>query len=169
MASPGTCIPYKFVISRTSLSWQEVSYAIQQGFLTPHSAVEHANEIIKSHDVFPDSILELASLNKGDPVHELLEELMASERLLSAECISNKWLYLLLAWIFENRKSYEDALAVVEGIYADFDYPEGIESFVRYMPGESSGAGDGQENLDRLFARWEEYLKNESKKYLKEN
>ena len=47
---------------------------------------------------------------------------------------SMKWLLALLAELYARRDSIADPLGDVEMIYADFDYPECMESFVRYMP-----------------------------------
>ncbi|HFC6348968.1 TPA: DUF2247 family protein, partial [Neisseria lactamica] len=47
--------------------------------------------------------------------------------------------------------------------YADFDYPEEIESFVRYMPpkdGYIPSAHSNEENIARLYVHWERYLHN---------
>ena len=48
--------------------------------------------------------------------------------------IREKWLYILLSWLWINRESFEDTLDEVESIYTDFDYPAEIESFIKYIP-----------------------------------
>ncbi|ENW7688323.1 DUF2247 family protein, partial [Neisseria gonorrhoeae] len=45
----------------------------------------------------------------------------------------------------------------------DFDYPEEIESFVRYMPpkdGYIPSNHSYEENIARLYSHWEHYLNN---------
>lgn len=42
-------------------------------------------------------------------------------------------MYIVLLDLFNKRKELDDPLGNVEEIYENFDYPEKIESFVRYM------------------------------------
>ncbi len=71
-----------FVQSRSRLTWREVEFGLQNGWLSDSDTVEFAI--------------------RRD----------------------------------ENRETVEDPFAVVEELYADFDYPEEIAGFVRYMPPE---------------------------------
>lgn len=57
----------------------------------------------------------------------------------------------------------DDPLGEVEEIYSDFDYPEEMENFVRYMPasnGYDQTRHTLEENNRRLFESWERYLSN---------
>ena len=81
------------------------------------------------------------------------------------ETIQEKWAYLVLAWVYEHRNDYSEPLAVVEEVYAYFDYPEKISAFVRYMPSEAADLGSLELNIARLYERWEAYLKEEAKEY----
>lgn len=65
-----------------------------------------------------------------------------------------KWAYLELKAAYEVRDRLSDPLGVVEEIYADFDYPESVASFVRYMP-PPAGSPTGE---DALYSRWASYL-----------
>ena len=54
-----------------------------------------------------------------------------------------------------------DPLESIEIIYADFDYPAEIESFVRYMPVNDEydpWAHSDAENEQRLLTHWKDYL-----------
>lgn len=53
------------------------------------------------------------------------------------EEIKEKWLYLILKWLYKNRSKYKDPLAIVEELYEEFEYPEDMKTFVRYMPSDS--------------------------------
>jgi hypothetical protein len=69
-----------------------------------------------------------------------------------------KWLCVVLAWIFEHRNEYADPLRAVEEVYADFDYPARIASFVRYMPSDDPDLGSRELNEARLYEKWQSYL-----------
>lgn len=70
-----------------------------------------------------------------------------------------KFLYLLLNWIFKHKEQCSDPLQMVEIIYDDFDYPEEISNFVRYMPSSEHRLNSIEASIDRLFNNWAIYLK----------
>jgi uncharacterized protein DUF2247 len=64
------------------------------------------------------------------------------------------WLLLALAWTLEQRGSADEVLDVVELLYADFDHPDELAPFVRYMPaaGPPSDAAGLPQRLRRFVA-----------------
>lgn len=77
------------------------------------------------------------------------------------EEIERRWLLALLDDLYARRAEVADPLAEVETIYADFDYPESMERFVRYMPpsdGYDPSKHTHEENLTRLMANWARFL-----------
>ncbi|EPH9348967.1 TPA: DUF2247 family protein, partial [Neisseria gonorrhoeae] len=102
------------------------------------------------------------SLTNKSNIFELkpvLEDLASETRGYSPK----NWLYILLNDVFHRKEEFEDPLGEVEKIYADFDYPEEIESFVRYMPpkdGYIPSNHSYEENIARLYSHWEHYLNN---------
>lgn len=69
-----------------------------------------------------------------------------------------KWTYLELKAAYEMRERLRDPLAIVEQIYADFEYPPRVAPFVRYMP-PPPGAAVGEE---AIYDRWSKYLSDEA-------
>ena len=69
---------------------------------------------------------------------------------------------MVLNWVLEHKELYPDPLETVEIIYADFDYPEVISKFVRYMPMNEESLGSPELNMERLYRKCKNYL--ESKK-----
>jgi hypothetical protein len=59
-----------------------------------------------------------------------------------------------VAAAYQRRHDLADPLGVVEQIYADFDYPESVDRFVRYMPLQ---AGD-EPGEPALLERWRAFL-----------
>src|SRR5207244_2099654 len=104
----------------------------------------------------------LSSVGKEDDwkVGELLTNLAAGDR-ISESASKCRWLFLILLWAYESRDEMEDPLGFVEKVYADFDYPEGVDSFVRFMPpaeGWDPLAHTHEENERRMFVNWRKYL-----------
>lgn len=108
-------------------------------------------------------VVEIAGLSKSEASEtgQLLNKLEAKTIDVDEEAVKAKWLYLSLAWLFENRASSPDPLEAVEVLYSDFDYPEDVAQFVRYMPvtdGYDPSAHSTEENHSRLLSKWRSYL-----------
>jgi len=157
-------VPYSYAISKVDFSWKEILFALNHELLSSYSAVEHAMEELKCADNYPDLLVELASLGENEPVRELVEGLAYLEKdtVLNIEA---KWLYVLLSWVYENRSNYDDALQIIEQVYADFGYPKSIESFVRYMPSDEPSLGSVEKDTERLYEKWNSYLVRQSEAY----
>jgi hypothetical protein len=155
-------IPLSFIRGRVRLSWTDAAWGYENGYLTWKDAVEMACDRLSEGE--DDTILiELAGLTETD-AHEagkLLGKLSEKYPTVSGQPPPCKWLFLVLAWVFENRDSIHDPLEMVEMIYSDFDYPEELASFVRYMPvsdGYNPSAHTHEQNQARLIANWKKYL-----------
>lgn len=157
-------VPYDYASSKANFSWHEILFALNHELLSSYSAVEHAMEELRSVDDYSDALVELASLNEGEPVREYVENLANLEKDMATDTES-KWLFVLLSWVYENRSDYNDALQVIEQIYADFDYPQSIESFVRYMPSDEPSLGSVKKDSERLYEKWNSYLISQSEVY----
>ena len=147
-----------FIRARSHLTWREVEFGLQNGWLTDEGAIDLAIECVTAGDDSPD-VVELASVLPHDKykVPEIVRRL--AER--DPECSKDKWLFLLLAWLYEHRDTIEEPLAIVEELYADFDYPEEIATFVRYMPPQDpSRVGELY-----LLDAWRRYLETAGRTY----
>ena len=156
-----TLIPLQFAKSKSSLSWSDCLWAYKRAYLTWKDLVNFAIERVEdgSSNEFE---IELSNIGNDSvwKVSELTQAL--AEQVGNAEHISKeKWLFLCLAWAYENRESIPDSLGAVESIYADFDYPSAIESFVRFLPpsdGYLSAQFSVEQNCQRLMKKWSEFL-----------
>jgi len=151
-------IPYRFVGERTHMSWSDVRFGLVNQLLDPLAAIEMAVDQVGEYEDSSGSLLELAGAGKNEPIMELVEQLASGESPRSEEETRKKWLYLVLAWIYEHRGEDPDPLQRVEEVYADFGYPEHIASFVRYMPMQGPDLGSRDANERRLFERWKRYI-----------
>ena len=151
-------IPLTFIRSRSHLTWREVEFGLQHGWLSDDTAIDLGIDRVTAGDDSPD-VVELASVLPREKykVSQIVRRL--AER--DPECSRDKWLFLLLAWLYEHRETVEDPLAVVEQLYADFGYPEEIAGFVRYMPAQDpSRVGEPY-----LFDAWQRYLDTVARNY----
>lgn len=158
-----TTIPYGFATERTALSWGDVRYALEHQFVAPETAIQKANDSLSDSVASPEE-LALASGTAADPVLEIVRRLAETEGCRPEES-KEEWLYILLAWLYENRDGLVDPLGLVEEIYADFGYPRAISLFVRYMPMAGPDLGGRETNELRLFSYWENYLDESNRRF----
>ena len=151
-------IPYRFICDRTRLSWRDIHFGLVNELLDPKAPVALAIDQVGELEESPAALLDLAGLGEDEPMMEFVERLAEGEPGRSEDEIRRKWLYLVLAWIYEHRHEYSDPLQRVEEVYADFGYPEQVASFVRYMPMVGPDLGSREANERRLFERWKQYI-----------
>lgn len=159
-------IPYEFITQRVELRWNEIKFGLDHQLIKPKVAIAKALEQLCDTDTAPKEVVELAALGESEPVADLVTRLAEVETPSSSvEYVNAKWLYLLLAWLFEYRESLVDPMTIVEEVYADFNYPREIAPFIRYMPMDAPDLGNQEQNEARMFDRWKAYLDNAAKRF----
>lgn len=156
--------PYSFIRQRTQLTWSDVRFGIEQGLLRCHDVAGVAADQME-RGAQDDLVVELAGAAPDEPVLERVQRLASAERIEDPLDARRKWAYLALAWIFEHRAHYLDALDLVEKVYADLDYPEQVAPFVRYMSSDEPDLGSRERNEQRLINKWADYLRAESVRF----
>lgn len=156
-------LTYDYAVQRVNLTWHDINFAIKNHFLMPKAAIEHAIVELEKKEDTCSSLIELASLGNEDSIHPYIDDLVSREKLPNNIEI-DKWLYLLLSWVFDNKNQLKDPLTIVEQLYADFNYPKQISSFVRYMPSNEPDLGNKELNEDKLYNEWKRYL--EDREYI---
>ena len=158
-------IPADFIIARASLSWREVRFGIENELLDPRAPIELAVVQVSSMGEAPTILLDLVGSAAGESIKELLDRLAEAEAERSLKDVSAKWLFIVLAWIYERRDELLDPLQRAEEVYADFGYPERMAGFIRYMPMIGSDLGSRESNERRLLDRWRRYLEEAAQEY----
>jgi hypothetical protein len=139
------------------MTWQDVLFGLDHGLLDRCAPVELGAELL-TEDATNSTLLDLAGLSENEDARPYVEKLASAEIPETIELIRGKWLYMVLDWIYEHKDIYPDPLQAVEEAYADFNYPESIAGFVRYMPSEDPDLGSREQNEGRLYCKWERYI-----------
>ena len=160
--------PLSFLLEYSVLNWNDIVWAYRRKLIDWTVVVDFASKSMED-DIVTSNILEIAWISKEDAhrIGALLDEFPIVPKYEEA-AIRKKWLYLILAWIFECRDKISHPLKVVEAVYADFDYPEEIQSFIGYMPptdGYQPNNHTLEENEVRLLNEWESFLRINKKKF----
>jgi hypothetical protein len=160
-------ITAEFILKRTNLTWREVLFGMDNDWLAPGAPVEIAVKQVISETSPSAEIIELAGARHDDPTRNHVTQLAAMEPAQDASRIRGKWLFLVLAWLFENRERYQDPLQLVEQVYADFGHPPEMRGFVGYEPEEQAEgpAAKGDTGEAGMYGRWAEYLRSQAATY----
>jgi|GEM_PF-188979 len=157
-------LPLEFILKHTKLIWADILWGYEHEFFYWFDVVKIAQIMFKDVEDFEEYDL-ASSLAKVDKscvwkVSELIHKLAAFDN-SDQENSRQKFLYLSLAWGYENRHKYEKPLDAVSYTFADFNCPDEISHFVPFLP-ETSGYDPSQhsqeENYQRLLDFWLEYL-----------
>ncbi|MFU9139212.1 DUF2247 family protein [Erwinia tasmaniensis] len=159
-------IPFEFIEKNTRLSWCDVKWGYENNLITSDVPIRKAENIVLTGS-YTNAELELSFVIPGesDHVDSFLKELCSDFEQENDPAIKQKWLFILLSWLWNNLNNFEEPLAEVEIIYADFDYPHEIEGFIKYMPpsdGYDPSMHSQMENIDYLMDKWKNYLEKES-------
>jgi hypothetical protein len=159
-------LPTSYLMSCLPVTWRDALWGVEQGWATRDVLIERAiQQVLDGSD--DATIIALAGLFKHEQNAALdLARILAAKEIESPADPSSTWLCLALRWAFENRNLFADPLALVEELYADFDYPAEIASFVRYMPsdpGYNPAEHTSIENEARLYRDWGRYVEENCK------
>lgn len=154
-------IPLRFILENAKLDWQDWAWGYMHDYLTWQNLVKVAcDEVMNGNE--DQNIFSLACVLESDTFR--IKEILGSITDKKPSYKSNskqKWLYLILGWLYENHLKYEDPLGKVEEVYANFNYPNDMVSFVRYMPcGNKYDPNKYSkiQNTNRLLSNWKKYL-----------
>ena len=162
-------MPADFINEKVTLSWCDTKWAYENNLLTSEIPIKKAENIVSTGS-YTKAELELSFLipTESNDITPFINELCPNFKEDEYENISQKWLYVILSWLWINRASFEDPLGEVERIYTDFDYPAEIDNFIKYMPptdGYDPSLYSYAENINRLMKNWENYLQQSALKY----
>lgn len=154
-------IPLSFILENAKLNWPDWAWCYFNNCISWQEIVDIACSEVKQGNE-NETIFRLACVleDTADEVPALLRKFV-EEKELTENLPEKKWVYLTLAWLYHKREMYDDPLLKVEEVYANYNYPVEIESFVRYMPptdGYDTAIHTQEENNSRLFSNWASYL-----------
>lgn len=163
-------IPLHSLYDLPPLTWRDIEYGYSRQLLGWRTVTDIAAERVKHGSVNPLE-LELAGVGKDTDwkVGDLVRRLADNEP-PQHECgIAEKWLFIALKWLYDNKGEFENPLREVEELYAEFDYPSAIAQFVGFLPPTDGYRPDlhtPEENAQRLYNLWAAYLRSRAKSLL---
>ncbi|MBC2286522.1 DUF2247 family protein [Listeria farberi] len=158
-------IPLKFLLTSVNVTWDDIIFGVKNEYLVSLSVSEYAMYLLEKNDEdLQDEIINLAWGDKNDIDDYIYNYLRKSN--VNTETVKDKFLYVLLKLVWENKNDYTDPLEVIEDLYADLGYPSEIDHLVRHMPMKHKDMGSIELNVAEMYKDWEAFLMKKSKKYL---
>lgn len=159
-----------FIKSNFKLSWRDVLWGLNNGFLSYSYPIELAsNKVDEDPNQLLIDLLFMPADSHPNDIKDLVERL-AAEEIETAQVTADKWRYLLLLWIYENRCRFESPLNIIEMIYSDFGYPDDMRPFIYYLPSEDGynpSLHSEAENHERMLNNLKEFLDDRASLYKK--
>jgi len=162
--------PYEYAIETAEINWHDIFIAIENGFLFYKSAIAYASKELEKNENSSQTVINLAILSFDESlfsysIHPYIDELANQISEEEKSKTNEKIMYILLKWVYEHRKDYDDPLGVIEFIYDDFGFPETIAHFVRWIPAKEPLSGSIEECIARLFDYWKQFLDEQQNKW----
>ena len=106
-------IPADFINQKVNLSWCDIKWGYENNLITSELPIKKAENIVLT-EIYTKAELELSFLipNQSNDIFPYLNELCSETN--EDSTIREKWLYILLSWLWLNRESFEDPLDEVE-------------------------------------------------------
>ncbi|EOI5718098.1 DUF2247 family protein [Cronobacter dublinensis] len=158
---------FSLINNKLDFSWEDICWGYKHHLIGWKDVVCYASDKI-SHGDDNEVVIDISLIDKHN-LHEL-DELLGKIAVISDSYSKDKWLYFKLWMLFISKDEINDPLGEVEKVYDFFDYPEEIESFIRYMPATGSydpSKHTAEENIQRLYSNWKDYLDNKILSFLK--
>ncbi len=127
-----------------TISWNTIKVGCDLNRLTPEEVGKFASYYLKQHpDITNEYISDLIFGVKEERLDTCLKQVFDSLGLQQPQKNSPewnkewlKWRYSIIAEMIKSIPNKEELLDYIEGVYADFGYPEDMTPFIYYVPQE---------------------------------
>lgn len=152
------------------LNWSCIYWGIKEKLIEPENALMYANMIVKNNpDTDTPEIIELLIVDEvnEDNVLPLIERMFSGKKeLVDQKTISVRTLrFIILFEIQKNITDNQELLDEIETVYADFNYPSDMDSFISYMPVQDDeydvSKHSLKENEQRLIDKFNDFMNQE--------
>ncbi|WP_142836486.1 DUF2247 family protein [Planococcus salinarum] len=70
---------YEYISSKVDITWEDLKFGIDHGFLSSNAAIKHATKLAAENPNVSNLMFGLASLYPGDSIQQYLDQLVKSE------------------------------------------------------------------------------------------
>lgn len=153
-------IPFSYALNLVDINWNDILFAITNGFFDKSVAIEYALILIGKGEN-NQKIMDLAILNPCEiTTEEILQDYVFdfANTVTDKETTKDKIMYVLLNLLFDNKGCFEDPLRAVEIVYNNFGFPKILKNLIRYIPNDDSTEVSCE---SKIYEKWKQYLNNQ--------
>lgn len=151
------------------LNWDSIYWGIQKDIIGVDIAILYANKLVEGNQNFDSpEIIELLIIDKPEKniILSLIRKIISNDKMMESTMQRSLRIlrFVFLLDVQRKIKNNEELLEKIENIYADFDYPPDMESFISYMPVQDSydvSKHTEEENKQRLINKFNDFMDNE--------
>jgi hypothetical protein len=149
-------IPSSFIVEKTTLSLPELRWAFDNGVVGAQIVVDVAKAMKYGGDD-ANIVMQLVSVTHADlsEVREIISNVAVDDEV--AEASRHKWVWLVLSWLYEHHREDADVFDKIDGLYADFAYPQEMAAFGPYAPAYQA-KGDPTKQRKEVVGEWRRFL-----------
>lgn len=153
------------------LDWAIIYYGINNNILDIDIAQEFSCRKLENNEQLSEEELELCwNINNRLDVLELIEKVLDRQGNVqeSLEKAKDKIRIAIIIYLREAEKDKAKLLEQMDMIYADFDYPKDMDSFISYMPvcdDFFSTSRTIEDNRNYLLSKLDNFIEVQQKKY----
>lgn len=162
-----------FKQNKIKYDWRTLYVGLELNLIEYSDIVNYAVEFLVNHpEISNQNIIQLAwgvdDLDYEDLLVDILKESHINDLNLDADVWQfekRKWRFGILAYLkMKHQDDYEGLLNKVAEVYADFNYPEDMDSFINYLEpkdGFNPSQYSKEENVVRLINLFNDFLNKE--------
>jgi hypothetical protein len=135
-----------FVAGRLRPGWKDLLWVARHHWLDVAAISEFADSLA-GEDVRAD--VGVAAMDGDEDALLKLLEREAAQDDTSNDLVCDRWLRVLLAWLYEHRGLYADPWAILEEVWEAFGHAELLSGLIRWMPTPPGGAPGEAGMLER--------------------
>lgn len=161
MNSLSLMIPLSYAVKLIDLNWNDIYFAFINGYINNSEVVDFAVMSLNSDDLQKDDeFLNLVcSSSNGVDSEGIIIYLNNKIDKSTTDNSKEKFMYVVLSFLYDKRDYFEDVFRAIEVIYADFEYPKIMIPFVRYMSNNEKKFFDFPvDESELLYLNWQKYI-----------
>lgn len=151
-------VPYSHIKSITKLTWCEIMYGIEEGYVDFDIVYQHASYIFQNSHFSNNAIAKLMTSNNDRESQDYIIELAEEELEYDPMKISEKWLYIILSWIYNERYNYDDPIGHIEYIYEIFNSPAELTPIVMHTPSNDPHLDEPEKYHEKIYKLWNQII-----------
>lgn len=142
-------VPIKSISGHVPLSWSEVLYGLEHGYLSLSAVGEVARNYARWRDGDWREVELITTMKQDtDRLIDIVKELVSEEQPQDPKEIQDKWTYLFIRYIFTSFQFDEFYRKLLE-YYFSIGAPKDLEKLINFKPRSSAGTASGQRELTR--------------------